>query len=245
MLSRSALRAPLVLTQHRSTLAHRKARRLAAGRIVATSEHWYEEEDEFDAVREGLRPKLLFIVSAPASSSPSASVEEDESLQPVLRSYLEPQKFTSAFSSEAQAGFASAIWRGRDGPPFFLKVRTRRSLDAAAEGAQSAADEFLGEVLQQTWRKELDYGLGSEGPEAAEALLVVCSPAAADELLSACGVDATKQGAVRAVEVGAAPEGSAIDWRQLSKRLLGATTPGSITGAGGTVMSLLREEKPA
>jgi hypothetical protein len=133
-------------------------------------------------------------------------------------------------------GFAEQLWSGRDGPPYFHKVRRRPALDAAAAGEAAAARAFLEEALQQNWRAELDYGLGGKVPEA-EALLVVCSPAAAAQLLRAAlgGEHAPPPpGSVAAVGVGGTEAGAAADWASLPRTLvLGGWAP-----AAGEVLQL-------
>ena len=104
-----------------------------------------------------------------------------------------------AFSLQALAT-AQALWAGRDGAPYFQRVRCRPALDVAAgadsaepqqqaassTAAVAAASEVLRELLGQNWRVELDAGLGGAlgGPDS-EALLLVCAPQAVAQLLAA------------------------------------------------------------
>jgi len=46
----------------------------ATRRIVATSEHWWEDEEEFDSVTDALNPKRLLIVSSPADAAAVATL---------------------------------------------------------------------------------------------------------------------------------------------------------------------------
>lgn len=79
---------------------------------------------------------------------------------------------------------------------------------------------------------ELDYGLGVEIPEH-ESLLVVCSPAAAQQLLVAAGLDgqAAQPGSVAVISVAGAPGDAS--WQEREKQLVVHTTEleGSLSAA--------------
>lgn len=176
------------------------ARRPSRGALLPrrTSEHWYEDELEYDAVREILDPKRVVITAAAAPSSAAA-----------LAAALPRLRYAVAFCSSEASEAAAEVWDalGRAGPPLFLKTRKRAALtelDAAAaagaagEGAPpsaaaaAAAEAFWSELAGQNWRTELDYGLGM-GDEAAAAstagavreepvLVLVATPRAARAL---------------------------------------------------------------
>ena len=147
--------------------------------------------------------------------------------------------------------FAQQLWSGRDRAPYFLKVRARKALDAAAtgSGAGAAAGEVWQELLQQNWRVELDAGLGGPLPES-EALLLVCSPDGVRRLLAEAGAplpdslasSGVALGSVSALQVDGTQAGDPADWQQLAKRLLlaGVVPQGSSSsssGAGGSILA--------
>lgn len=142
--------------------------------------------------------------------------------------------------------FARQLWSGRDKVPYFLKVRSRPALDTCSSSsgdAAAAAASLWTELLQQNWRVQLDAGLGSDAPDS-EALLLVCSPDAARQLLAAAGVPASSDssssaaGAVFLLDVGGTQAGEPLDWQRLSKRLvLDAVVPSS----GDTVAAALSQ----
>lgn len=120
--------------------------------------------------------------------------------------------------------FAQRVWTGRGGAPYFLKVRRRAALDAAAgagDAGTAAAAEVWAELLQQNWRSELDAGLGSGAPTS-EALLLVCAPAAATQLLAAAGAavpsGSPTPGSVSVLQVGDTQAGDPLDWQALDKQ---------------------------
>jgi hypothetical protein len=132
-----------------------------------TSEHWYDDELEYDAVREILDPKRVVIASVDNDGATAASL-------PKLR-------YAVGFCSEQASEAASEVWSeelGRAGPPLFLKVRKRLALtelDEEGDGASASAasaEAFWAEVSAQNWRTELDYGLGSGEDETSSPLAV-------------------------------------------------------------------------
>ncbi|KAL4423115.1 hypothetical protein ABPG77_004798 [Micractinium sp. CCAP 211/92] len=213
-------------------------RRAAAAvglRVVATSEHWYEDEEEFDALTDAMKSKLVVLVAAPTAGEAGAATTD--AAVDALRAFLQPLKFVQAFSSQQALQFAQRVWAGRDKAPYFLRVRQRTQLDAAAAGAQdqqvAAAEGVWAELLQQNWRVELDAGLGAAAVER-EALLIFAAPAAVAQLLAAaqCSSGApTLEGEVHALEVEGTQAGDPLDWRGLGKRLvLAAAQPGQSSG---------------
>lgn len=148
--------------------------------------------------------------------------------------------------------FAQQLWSGRDGAPYFLKVRIRQALDDAGTGAadaQAAAADVWRELLQQNWKVELDAGLGGAAQEQ-EALLLVCSPAAVVELLAAAGVmqpaagDAPREGSVTVLHVEGTQAGDPLDWQKLDKRVaLAAVVPAA--AAASDVLAALGHNAPA
>lgn len=63
--------------------------------IVCTSEHWYEEEEEFDSLTDALKPKTLLLV-VPSSD---AAAHENEIRS--LRESLQTTEFAVGFCSSA------------------------------------------------------------------------------------------------------------------------------------------------
>jgi hypothetical protein len=142
--------------------------------------------------------------------------------------------------------FAEQLWRGRDRAPYFLKVRTRPALDAASSGAAGAATELWAELLQQNWRVELDAGLGGSLQER-EALLIVCSPQCAVQLLASAGAEAAAGPApalISVLQVSGTQAGEAADWRLLDKQLVVMADVDTIAGevaSGGDILAALRQ----
>lgn len=142
--------------------------------------------------------------------------------------------------------FAEQLWRGRDRAPYFLKVRTRPALDAASSGAAGAATEVWAELLQQNWRVELDAGLGGSLQER-EALLIVCSPQCAVQLLASAGAEAAAGSApalISVLQVSGTQAGEAADWRLLDKQLVVMADVDTIAGevaSGGDILAALRQ----
>lgn len=62
--------------------------------VVATSEYWYEDEEEFDAMTDAMRSKHVVLVAAPAGVAAGAEGGVDS-----LRSFVQPLTFNQAFSS--------------------------------------------------------------------------------------------------------------------------------------------------
>ncbi|KAL4458303.1 hypothetical protein ABPG75_013168 [Micractinium tetrahymenae] len=242
----SASLAQLGQRQQRS--GRRRVAAAAGLRVMATSEHWYEDEEEFDALTDAMKRKLVVLVASPAAEGFSSSDGMPATVD-ALRAFLQPLKFDQAFTSQQALPFAQQVWAGRDKAPYFLKVRQRAQLDAAAEpaaegdqaaAAAAAAEGVWAELLQQNWRVELDAGLGGDAPNQ-ENLLVFATPAAVARLLVAadCGSGGVcAEGLVFALEVEGTRAGDPLDWRSLGKRLaLAAVQPGE---GSGTVEAALK-----
>lgn len=174
--------------RRRASLSISARRRLVV--LRRTSEHWYEDELEYDAVREILDPKRVVVVAIGGSDGASSS---SSSPPPPLR-------YAVAFCSKQAKDAATSTWEalGRAGPPLFLKVRVRDALTRLDDGGgdkadAAAAEDFWSELAAQNWRTELDYGLGLEanaGPvpsaeEREEPVLVVLRSAEAARRLAA------------------------------------------------------------
>ncbi|KAG7670017.1 hypothetical protein Ndes2526B_g06392 [Nannochloris sp. 'desiccata'] len=155
-----------------------KAQKRRSLPIVATSEHWWEDEEEFDALTDALRKKVIVLIT-PSDGWNTAQHTTKEIDN--LRNSLASLEFNAGFCSSELIDYATKIWAGRDKPPLFLKMRRRVTLDAV-----DRVPQFLEEALQQNWRLDLDAGLGLKEPPA-ENILVVCSGQLADSLLRACG----------------------------------------------------------
>jgi hypothetical protein len=186
--------------------------------IVATSEHWWEDEEEFDALTDALRRKVIVIITPPSTSGNTTEID-------ALRSSLASLEFNAGFCSSEDIEYATNLWAGRDKPPMFLKMRRRVTLDAI-----DRVPQFLEEALQQNWRLDLDAGLGLEEPPA-ENLLVVCSGHVAESLLQACGggsgdgsslekfSSSQVQSKIAVVMVEGTKAGDPADWTALSKKV--------------------------
>ena len=61
--------------------------------IVCTSEHWWEEEEEFDSLTDALKPKQLVLI-VPSANSGAHETEINK-----LKDYLQPAHFTVGFCS--------------------------------------------------------------------------------------------------------------------------------------------------
>ncbi|PRW59817.1 phospho-2-dehydro-3-deoxyheptonate aldolase [Chlorella sorokiniana] len=188
-----------------------------------------------------MHPKRVVLVAASASGSSA-----DEAALQQLRAALQPLEFAQAFSNEQTMAFARQLWAGRDKAPYFLKVRSRPALDACSSGggaASAAAASVWAELLQQNWRVQLDAGLGSAAPES-EALLLVCTPEAVQQLMAAAGAapsggsGSSSELAVSLLEVDGTQAGAPLDWQQLSKRL---TLDGVAPSAGDAIAAALSQ----
>jgi hypothetical protein len=100
--------------------------------------------------------------------------------------------FAAAFAAPSVLAAAEEVWGqvGRAGPPLFLKLRTRSALEQQQQQQQASSStpsEVLWEELcSQSWRTELDYGLGgSSGAPDVEPILLLCDSAAAQDALIA------------------------------------------------------------
>eukprot|EP00879_Flechtneria_rotunda_P005184 GHRR01005466.1.p1 GENE.GHRR01005466.1~~GHRR01005466.1.p1 ORF type:complete len:268 (+),score=79.40 GHRR01005466.1:76-879(+) len=157
--------------------------------VIATSEFWWEDELEYDALTEVLLPKRVYL------ATPSSCEQH-------LQQLKDSTEFAAAFTAPDLQESVEQLWQqlGRAGPPLFLKVRTRRSLQPDAQGSirQTAASDFWQELTSQTWRTELDYGLVS-GKEAtaestAEQILVIADSQECVDSLVAAAIDSDSPG---------------------------------------------------
>jgi hypothetical protein len=203
--------------------------------IVATSEHWWEDEEEFDALTDALRKKVLVIITPSDGCNSTDTAQHATQEIDNLRNSLASLEFNAGFCSSEQIEYATKIWAGRDKPPLFLKMRRRVTLDAIDRVSQ-----FLEEALQQNWRLDLDAGLGLQEPPA-ENLLVVCSGQLADSLLQACdgvtrssgslleeNADSSLLPKIAVVTVEGTQAGDPSNWKTLSKNIILATSVESI-----------------
>ena len=175
-----------------------------------TSEFWYEDEDEFDAIAGSLRRKQVFVFGCDEGDEASSSL-----LLQTTAARLSAVAFDACFygcaagenEELAIAAPLAALWPAeRSGPPYFLKPRRRPALDelaavssSSSTSSENAADSAWKELASQNWRVELGYGLGGgvggeiPDPERPETLLVVvASRAAAAALLSAAASSESK-----------------------------------------------------
>lgn len=100
----------------------------------------YEEEAEFDAITETLKPKRLYLVpSEAAAPAPLTTL-----------SVLSSVPWVCGFCAPAAKDAAESLWAalGQGGTPYFLKIRSRDALGALSAGSGTAAsvDAFLQEV---------------------------------------------------------------------------------------------------
>jgi len=141
--------------------------------MVRTSEFWYDDEEEFDAVAgDSLRPKRVTIVG-------------EGGADPGLAAALYDACFHSPGPGPAAA--AATLWAGRSGPPFFIRPRPRAALDTDPAAAWA-------ELAGRNWRAgALLAGLDAEttaSAEAPEALLVVVEGGGGvKRLLGAAGLE--------------------------------------------------------
>lgn len=161
-------------------------RRSPRPRPPRTSEFWYEDEEEFDAIAGSLRRKTVYIVAAGGGGEAG-----EEAAATAAARELAGVSFDACFYGQAgdddddaattsSCGPAlSALWpASRSGPPYFLRPRRRPALDALsrvaaaggskattseAEAEANAADSAWAEIASQNWRVELAYGLGAAG----------------------------------------------------------------------------------
>jgi hypothetical protein len=192
-------RSPPCNTNARAPGAAMRARGAAPGRVVSataprrhrvvtptaprprrppparTSEFWYEEEDEFDAVADALRAKTVWLATVEDGDDGG---DGDGGVAAAATS-LASVDFDAAFRAPAVADAAVArLWAGRGGAPLFIKPRARwlggerrrererrrrqqrrptpppprrAALDAAA-ASPAAADAVWAELAGQNWR---------------------------------------------------------------------------------------------
>ncbi|KAI8466647.1 MAG: hypothetical protein J3K34DRAFT_55283 [Monoraphidium minutum] len=204
-----ALRAPRHWAAARCPDAAAQRRRRTV--VARTSEFWYEEEDEFDAVTEILEPKRVCLL--PLQRCGGAAGGGAAALGAAAGA-----PFLTAFASPASLAAAERLWEelGRAGPPLFLKVRPRPALgaleaaglDAAAAAAQ--ADALWAELLSQSWRTELDHGLGKREEGAGlESILVMADAAAVSRLAAAAAAAGGGEAAAAAAAAAEAAAGGA------------------------------------
>jgi len=142
-----------------------------------TSEFWWEEEEEFDAVTDRVLPKYFYILTPPTS--------ENDAKFEAAALLIEGIKFTAGFCGPDVEDFATAVWKGNAGPPLFLKMRPRQCLGGAEGHKPHDTQRFLTECLERNWRMDLDAGLGDKAPEA-EPILVVCKRSVAEAFQRLC-----------------------------------------------------------
>ncbi|GIL95071.1 hypothetical protein Vretimale_1096 [Volvox reticuliferus] len=162
-----------------------------------TSEHWWEDEEEFDAITEVVTPKRLHLAAAAASAADESTVWGPLSEATLRKMFASSRgRYSSGFSSTKHKAEAEVLWRQlqQDGPPFFKKVRTRATLDvleddaAGPDAVSKAAEELWGELCGQTWRVELDYGLEGSENDPRDELLLICGWLAATRILNHAGL---------------------------------------------------------
>ena len=167
---------------------------LRSPRPPRTSEFWYEDEEEFDAIAGSLRRKTVYVFGG-GNGNGGEEEEEATTTARAAAEQLAGVPFDACFygqPGDEEAGpkscgpALSVLWpAGRSGPPYFLRPRRRPALDeltrrvsspsssAAAEvtaaAAAAAADAAWAEISSQNWRVELAYGLGGTKATAAAA----------------------------------------------------------------------------
>eukprot|EP00198_Chlamydomonas_reinhardtii_P005562 XP_001694898.1 predicted protein [Chlamydomonas reinhardtii] len=174
----------------RKFLGRRSQEPRARSVLVRTSEHWWEDEEEFDAITEIVIPKqlhLAVVATGAGTSQARAGIMVDwvvvsEAAEAAVKSNA-GGKFASGFTGQPSKAHADALWSrlGQDGAPFFKKCRVRDSLstleaaDASAEQVSSAAEALWTELCGQTWRPELDYGVAGGDANPTDQLLLACN----------------------------------------------------------------------
>ncbi|MEW5301237.1 MAG: hypothetical protein WDW36_004108 [Sanguina aurantia] len=154
-----------------------------------TSEYWYEEEPDYDAITELLPPKRVYLCSPQPHALPTqgaaqsaearrahaatdGSTTSDPGSGPSLQAVtaaLQGLAMTCGFTSSSHAVDADVLWRllGQGRAPYFRKLRTRATLsqleDPDLNPAQvtEACDGLWQELCGQSWKVELDYGLAT------------------------------------------------------------------------------------
>ncbi|KAG2439710.1 hypothetical protein HYH02_010589 [Chlamydomonas schloesseri] len=226
--------APAARRGQRAGWKQPRARRV----VVRTSEHWWEDEEEFDAITEIVIPKKLHlaVVSADTGAASQADWAVLATAKEAVVKANAGGKFASGFTGQPSKALADALWSrlGQDGAPFFKKCRVRDSLStleapgASADEVLAAAEALWTELCGQTWRPELDYGVAGGDTNPTDQLLLACSSLAAERLLAHAGLAA--DGAARAAGYAlvsvpgysaaeaAGPDGQPVpleSWRQL------------------------------
>jgi len=120
-----------------------------------SSEFWYEDEEEFDAISDdGIQAKVTFLLASSSSSDDGCS-RAAEAVRVSLANIELHGAFAPADDPDVFAE-AEMAWEGRGGPPYFLRVRDRLGLAAAAgtddAAAEAAAREVWSELLSINWR---------------------------------------------------------------------------------------------
>ncbi|KAG2499642.1 hypothetical protein HYH03_002581 [Edaphochlamys debaryana] len=216
----------------RSTAAY--ARPVAPRQLIVrrTSEHWWEDEEEFDALTELVLPKTLhLVVLGPGGDGWGAAGEAEAG---AMRGAI----LAAGFASPQGKALADPLWAalGQAGPPFFKKIRTREPLatledpSASAAAVMAAAEAVWSELLGQTFRPELDYGLAGAALEPRDELLVCLrSGLAASRLLAHAGLTAGAEAQARGYAPVAVPGYKAAErggplrnWRELGARMAAA-----------------------
>lgn len=159
-----------------------------------TSEFWYEDEEEFDAIAGSLRRKTVYIVEGGGEAATTTATSTIEAAAAQLSSVSFDACFYGQGGDEDKGASScapalAALWPpSRSGPPYFLKPRRRPALDALSRlieagseetaetsaAAAAAADSAWSEIASQNWRVELAYGLGGGaggGRDGSEGLL--------------------------------------------------------------------------
>ncbi|KAG2437251.1 hypothetical protein HXX76_005914 [Chlamydomonas incerta] len=181
--------------RRRPARLHERARRV----VVRTSEHWWEDEEEFDAITEIVIPKKLHVavVATGAGTAQADWAVVAEAAEAAVMSNA-GGKFASGFTGQPSKALADALWSrlGQDGAPFFKKCRVRDTLTtletagAPAEQVSAAAEALWTELCGQTWRPELDYGVAGGDTHPTDQLLLACNSLAAERLLAHAGLAA-------------------------------------------------------
>ena len=192
----------------------RNSRATRSPRPPRTSEFWYEDEEEFDAISGSLRRKTVYIFGGGGEATTTMTEAAAAQLAGVSFDacfYGQAGDDDDDDSKNSSCGPAlSTLWPpSRSGPPYFLRPRRRPALDELSRAAASAGagaeaevaaaiDAAWAEISSQNWRVELAYGLGGAGgagrsdgseaplldPERPESVLVVVAPAEAARALA-------------------------------------------------------------
>lgn len=83
-------------------------------------------------LQDHIKPKNVVLVAAP-------SQPDQDAVLAAARAALQPLVFNTAISSAQELPFAQRLWAGRDGPPYFHKVRQRWECRVGCAVASTAA----------------------------------------------------------------------------------------------------------